>query len=145
MMVTIRSMNEEDIEKVYELGLNESRFMVGDHSSGFWTKNQLENWVKSTSDILLIAEDKSKILGYVMSQLHIPTRKATIENLYVREDYRGEGVGTSLIEECLRLLKEKGATYFCAMVEYDNKAMLNLVHSLGFQKGHLFYWVDKHP
>ena len=102
-------MKIEDVELVYALGIGEKRFRVGAESAGFWTKEQLRNWVKSKDDVLLVAEENRQIVGYVLSQYHAPTRKATFENLYVFPKYRNLGIAKMLTLELIHQLKEKKA------------------------------------
>lgn len=135
-------MRTEDIAEVHRCGISESYFSVNDQSQGFWTREQLKAWTDS-NDILLVAEDKGKIVGYVTSQFHQPTGKAIIENLYVAKDYRRRSIGADLIKECTERLKRKEATHICALVEPDNKTTIRLLESQEFGKGKTFIWMSK--
>jgi ribosomal protein S18 acetylase RimI-like enzyme len=57
----------------------------------------------------------------------------TLEDLYVRDDARGTGVGRALVEATLERARERG----CRRVELDvwerNEAALSLYRSLGFK------------
>ena len=63
------------------------------------------------------------------------TEDCWLEDLYVRDEARGSGVGRLLTEEVLRRAAERG----CARVELDvnteNPPALALYRSLGFQTG----------
>ena len=63
------------------------------------------------------------------------TEDCWLEDLYVRDEARGGGVGRMLVEEVLRRAAERG----CARVELDvnteNPAALALYRSLGFETG----------
>ena len=141
-MVKIRKMKIEDVELVYALGIGEKRFRVGAESAGFWTKEQLRNWVKSKDDVLLVAEENRQIVGYVLSQYHAPTRKATFENLYVFPKYRNLGIAKMLTLELIHQLKEKKA-YICGLIETDNESIAQLLGANGFKKGKQMIWMDQ--
>lgn len=141
-MTKIRRMEKRDLERVYELGSREERFRVGAEETGFWTREQLFNWVGSENDVLLVAENEGRIVGYALSQYHAPTRKATFENLHVDLSYRKSGIGKLLTAELVRSLKEKGA-YICTLVEPDNEAIIKVLEENGFRKGKQTMWMDQ--
>ena len=135
-------MLRSDIETVYESGRETEAFRVSD-TPGFWSRKQLNRWLDNPDDVLLVAEDNKRVIGYVMSQLHKPTGKATIENLFVDESYRKKGIGSDLIKRCLKELKERGASYFCAMVRTDNDKITNFYERCGFTRGYNFVWMER--
>ena len=135
-------MLRSDIEAVYETGMKTEAFRVSD-TPGFWSKEQLNRWLGNPDDVLLVAEDEERVIGYVMSQLHKPTGKATIENLFVDKSYRKKGIGRDLIKRCLKELKEKGASYFCAMVRADNDEIIDFYKRCGFTRGYGFVWMER--
>ena len=142
-MVQIRKMKIEDVETVFNLGVKEERFNVSKQKKeAFWAKEQLTSWVKKNKDVLLIAEDNGKIVGYALSAYHAPTGKATFENLYVIEEYRSKGVGRELTECLIKELKKCGATYICALVEQDNLPIIKCLEKPGFVRGKDFTWME---
>ena len=138
----IRKMQLKDVLAVYGLASKEERFQVSGQSC-FWSVGQLNIWYESEGDVCLVAEEDGKVIGFVLSQYHKPTGKATIENLFVKEEYRGKGIGRELFAKCSWALKENGATYQCGMVELDNGSILSLLNGVGFGEGKTFVWVDK--
>ena len=140
-MIKIRRMEKKDVEAVYSLGTSEERFRVGGDGAVFWPRGQLSDWVKSKTDVLLVAEDNDKIVGYALSQYHAPTKKAVFENLHVSPEYRGEGVGSQLTDQLVAHLKKQGAVYICALVEPNNEAILNTLTQKGFEKGKKMRWL----
>ena len=135
-------MKPEDVVAVYNLASKEERFQVSGHTC-FWGKKELNSWAKEEGDICLVAEDQGEIIGFVLSQYHKPTGKATLENLFVKESYRNNGIGHTLFNMCSFALKENGATYQCGMVEPDNKIIFSMMKNSGFNKEKTFVWVDK--
>jgi len=137
----IRRMQESDIEIVYELGSRAEEFSITSDSGNFWDRGVLEDWLQSSDDVLLVAEEEGKIIGFALSQFHLPTKKGTIENVYVAERYRGSGLGKNLLTNIVGELRNQGAEYFCALVKVDNEASKALLKKCGFQKGYDFTWM----
>lgn len=134
-------MQRSDVKLVYDIGMKAEEFAISE-TSRFWAKEQLYKWIDSKDDVLLVAEENREIIGYVTSQLHTPTGKATIENVYVDEQYRRRGTGSDLIQECLKQLEERGATYVCGMVKLKDRLTTEFLKSLGFNKGYDFVWME---
>lgn len=100
----IHKMTLEHVDEVYQLGKNERAFVIHQGHS-FWTREQLSRWIEENQDVLLVAIDGGKIVGFALNQLHRPTGKATIENIFVKKGFRGGIVGRRLVMECLSRLK----------------------------------------
>jgi ribosomal protein S18 acetylase RimI-like enzyme len=141
-MIVVRNMRFEDIPSVYRMGKSDSGFQVAEgEESCFWSLDQLESWVSAGEDVLLVAVDGEKIVGFVLTALHKPTGKVTWENELVLPGYQGRGIGSLLKEEMLRQLKEKGAKYLHFLVKADNP---NIAHyEKRFPSGGLFRWFGK--
>lgn len=130
----IREPKEKDIDQIIEI----FRDFIGIG----WSKEKIKSWIRS-SDVLLVAETKGKIIGFIFTQFNKPTKKATIENLIVRRKYRKRGIGTALLKQCLKELKKKGANYICALVRIDNKSTIKFLMKRKFHRGYNFTWLEK--
>ncbi len=138
----IRPMTTEDVKEVISLGTGQKEFTFEDQS--FWLESQLFLWCQSTDDVCMVAENEGKIVGFSLYAVHLPTKKVTWENLYVIPDMRKTGIGTMLIEEGLRTLKDKGYAYVMACVNASDKEdFAAYVEKFGFRKGHEMIWIDK--
>lgn len=135
-------MEEKDVEFVHKVGMNVKQFEVSPNSR-FWTKEDIFQWIKSKDDVILVLEEKNKIIGFIMATVHKPTEKALIENLYIDEKFRGNKLSLKLVNKCLDLLKEKGCSYVFALVKLYNKEVVKLFESFNFNKGYDFSWVEK--
>ena len=142
-MTTIRKMQESDLKTIHDIGVKVEGLAVSE-TIRFWTKQKLYGWVTNNKDDeLLVAEDKGKVIGFIMSIFHNPTRIAIIDNLYVAEEYRRRGIGKDLVKECLKRLKERGLRYIYVTVKKDNKAAIEFFKSLEFNKGYDFVWMER--
>ncbi|MDP3953216.1 MAG: GNAT family N-acetyltransferase [bacterium] len=141
----IRDTKLEDIDQIYKMGKGAPEFTVSD-SSSFWEKGDLERWVKDKGeDILLVAELENKIVGFVLAKYHKTTRLRTITNIFVKEAYRGKGIGTKLLEKTKSQLLNKGATYLYALIKKQNDPSLGLFKSAGFMEGYDMTWEEYVP
>jgi ribosomal protein S18 acetylase RimI-like enzyme len=138
----IRRMLSKDINEVYNLGVNVNEFSVS-LSTNFWSKKELVNWLNNKNDILLIAEDKGYVIGFLFCKFHRQTGNAIIDNVLVKEQYRNKGIGTKLMKTCLKELKSKSCTYVYTLVKPDRKESINFFKKVGFKEGFKFLWVEK--
>ncbi|MFZ2199281.1 MAG: GNAT family N-acetyltransferase [Microgenomates group bacterium] len=84
----------------------------------------------------LVAEQSNQIIGQVFLKYY-GTKKYSdypnMEDLFVDEKFRGQGVGTTLIKECENRAKEKGFTMIGLSVNPSlNKKAMSLYEKLGY-------------
>jgi ribosomal protein S18 acetylase RimI-like enzyme len=102
-------------------------------------KVYIENFGKS-DDLCLVAEIEEKIVGAVWTRIlsgeikgHGNIDKNTPEfAISVYKDYRKKGIGTKLMKNMLRLLKDKGYTKTSLAVQKDNFAT-DMYKNVGFE------------
>jgi ribosomal protein S18 acetylase RimI-like enzyme len=136
--VNYRNATEDDIEKIWELGENVSGFVTSDDVVTFWPKAILENSIDKPDVLIKVAETDGEIVGFVIVNINRSLKKAEIENIFVSENYRRQGVASELIKSAIAELKNGGIENVVAM---SNEAV-DLLVSLGFSKGRQFYWMD---
>ena len=142
MPFIIRRLVEEDVNEVYELGLEREEFTT--ESGSFWSPVQLKAWSESKSDVVLVAEDEGKIIGFSLYAQHIPTGKVTWENLYVLPEYRKSGAGSALIERGMEELGDLRCKYvMCCVNANDQTHFAEYLKKFGFKIYGSVLWVDK--
>lgn len=139
----VRPMQIGDVHAVHALGSKAPEFAVSGSLSGFWSKEQLERWIQNPDDVLLVLIEKGEVAGFFLSRVHTETGKVDVENLFIREQSRGKGYARTLAVKCLEILKAKGAKFASFVTGTDNKAIIQLFESLGFQQGETKLWMDK--
>jgi ribosomal protein S18 acetylase RimI-like enzyme len=139
----IRQLIRKDLDDVLLLASEEPEFRIG--SNVFWTERQLERWIDSESDVCLGAFLGEKLAGFVLVAVHVPTGKATVENVYVDPRWRHQGIADSLIEEACRILRERGVTCATAFVRKDNGRSCVLFRSAMFIDCGVFHWYIRIP
>lgn len=88
---------------------------------------------------ILIAELDGEIVGYTIfrSQVDFPLatkyKWAMITDLFTHLQYRRKGIATKLLQRSIQYLKSLGVTYVRIQVLQNNKAAINLYHTLGFK------------
>lgn len=145
MDISIRKATVNDLEEI--LKLNKALF---DYEEKFNSEYNLE-WTYSEkgqayfkkriardSSIVLVAEVKTKIVGYLLIFVDSHSiRKinpiAEIENMFISEEYRAHGVGTELMREAIKQVREKGAKNLEVEVEAQNSGAINFYKSNGFE------------
>ena len=141
--IKIRNMQLKDIDLVYALGSNEPEFKVVNKTKGFWTKDVLENWVNSNTDISLVAESQNKLTGFLLMTYNQTTFKAAWENLFVLSEYRSHGIAQSLYNKAELQLINLGTKSICSYPGVNNPSILKLHEKNKFSRGKQYYWMHK--
>ncbi len=79
----------------------------------------------------VVAEDGGEILGY--GGITVAADTADIDNVAVREEYRGGGVGTAIITELIKIARERGAKKVFLEVRVSNATAMELYIKSGFK------------
>ena len=94
-------------------------------------KKTLKEWTHGNGELFVIVDEKDTV-GFV----HINYRTgntAWIEDIYVDELKRGQGIATRVIGLAEDKIKShRGYTSICLEASPDNKAALALYHKLGY-------------
>jgi ribosomal protein S18 acetylase RimI-like enzyme len=110
----------------------------------------LDEWIRTVlgisrhdPNLVKIALVDNKIVGYCISvkRLHnyegvvmdITWKNAYVWDLYVAEEYRNMGVGTTLLEKAMAYLKSIGVEKVGLLVNYWNENAKKLFEKLGFR------------
>ena len=91
-----------------------------------WYQNFLKG-LKKEERIILIAEEKGVLLGCALLK-KVPNEKKLC-TLFVRPDYRGRGIGTSLLKKTIEVLGQKPLT---SVSEKNMKSVTSLFSRFGF-------------
>lgn len=140
--INCRRMVEADLPQVMNLGNRTEEFQVGEDSS-FWPESTLRRWLVSSNDPLIVAESEGEIVGFILGAIHHPTKKTTLENILVTEEYRGRGIGRLLIDCFMTEMERHGVEYVCALSKTTNVPTINFLLKNGFARGHDFVWIYK--
>jgi ribosomal protein S18 acetylase RimI-like enzyme len=133
-----RNATIKDVENIWRLGENISGFITSDEVVTFWPKSVLENSVDKPDVLIKVAEMDDKIAGFLIVNINRSLKKAELENIFVGENYRRQGIASDLIKSAIAELASGGIENVVALSD----DAVNLLLALGFSKGRQFYWMD---
>ena len=122
-MISFREMTPEDAEAVEEV--EKASFSMPWSRKSFWEEAANER------TYYLLALDDDKVIGYAGTW--ILDDEAQITNVAVAPEYRGQKVGTGLMEHLIQEAKQRGATRMTLEVRPSNTAALALYAKFGFK------------
>lgn len=141
-MYTIRKATLKDVDAIHALGENVEEFDTTEEVVVFWPKHIIKNCIESQTDWLLVAEDEGEIIGFIICNNSPVFKKAVIENMFVKPEYRNKGIGKQLLATLLPLIKSTGCEYIALYTESDNKQAIEFYTKNGFNRGKDFAWID---
>ncbi len=97
-----------------------------------WSEHSIESEMSGENSIFLMAFDEDKAVGYV--GLSAVLDEGYMGNLAVIEEYRRKGIGRSLMNELLRICKDKDFSFVTLEVRESNLPAIKLYLSLGFER-----------
>ena len=140
----IRELRISDVPAILEMAKREEGFHVSQDAPYFWSQKQLENWINMGWDVLLGAQEDGRLVGFVLTAIHVPTGKVTWENEFVLPEYRRQGIGEALAKEMRERLKACGARYLVGFVRTDNlNALAYYMRKIGLTRGYDFAWLEE--
>lgn len=119
--------------------MNSSETMAAYLDSAF-NKEQLKNEVADPNTLFLFLYSDSKLAGYLkVNENEAQTRfqeksGLEIERIYLRKEYQGQRLGSSLLEKAISIANERNKKYIWLGVwEYNEKA-ISFYERKGFKK-----------
>lgn len=78
-----------------------------------YSEKAVQGWhVTRAQDVILIAEVKEAVVGFIAAKLDDPEPGAVyIDRLVVKPEYRGRGIGQKLLKQCISSLKTCGVFF----------------------------------
>lgn len=122
-------------------GKNNRELWAGEDTGWYFPETLREMIKDPRRDILLIAKDGAQPIG--MCLVHSLRDWAYCASLFVVKEYRGRGVGKSLLKNAMKRIKKQGITFFSLLVEVNNKEAQAFYKAMGFTKGYTHHWMEK--
>src|ERR1019366_3068235 len=100
--------------------------------------NYFEKKISGELSVCFVAEQDGHIVGYLIGHVDKKIDKADtilrceLENIYIDEAARSEGVGRLLVQELTKWCKEKGAQSMFVSVYYHNDNAVSFYKACGF-------------
>ena len=134
----IRIAKKEDIEQVWNMGNNVAEFKTAENVVIFWPKEILENCINKDDILFYVVETENKIIGFSIVNLNKSLGKAEIENIYILPEYRKNKIGTEILDEILKELKDRKFNNVNCLAD----EAVDFYKRYGFTKGKKFAWMD---
>ena len=98
--------------------------------------------------VLLVAEENKQIVGFIWAHFiqYGFFKYGTIDELFVKKEFRGKGVGSALLKKAIKKLQNFKAKIILVGTEKENKEAIKLYKDVGFELGERslwFYWNSK--
>lgn len=141
-MVEIQEIKSEDIPVVYKLGEHVDEFHTSDQAPNFWPEEVLHQCVGKTDVYFFVAVSGDEIVGFIIANINNSLSKVLIENIFVRPDFRGQGIGSRLAKKIIDRAKANRHQFIAVLTPPDDIAAIKTYEKAGFSKGEVFLWLD---
>ena len=123
-MLEIRRMSIEDLDKVMEI--EKSSFSVP------WTRQDFIESIGKPTALYLVAVSENAVVGYC--GLWGVIDEGQINNVAVSKEYRGQNVGTRLLEALIEEGTKEGLSAYTLEVRMSNAPAIALYKKLNFEE-----------
>lgn len=139
--VTIRRLSKCDVKDV-SLYLRHYYFDCGTIDD-YWNEDEIGAWISDHSDYCIGAFWADTLIGFCLTHYHKATNKVHLENIFVVEQYRRNGVAQRLLYDIVSYYSNKSKMIrFVGMVDLDNIKSQKLLETNNFIKGRPMYWMQ---
>ncbi len=122
---------------------NEPKF-VSERKIGSYTTKRIARYLKdcfngSNKSYLLVAENDDAVAGFLKADVakiqsfFMETRVLYLDDMYVKEDYRGKGISKALYAEAEKIAKKRKIKWLKARVYDFNKPAQAMAKSVGLR------------
>lgn len=150
-MVRVRSAIPEDVKKlqILLLGLHKTRNSHYSQLTKLFHK-KLAAIPKLTArdlkkQIYLVAVNGLQVVGFVSGSIYVVkssyvAKRGSIDELYVEENFRNQGVGQKLVQSWQRECKKQGCGIFTVKTDVENKIAQDFYLSMGMNEVTKEFW-----
>jgi len=136
---SVSSCTEKDVESLYKISkeaYTTTRFHndvnipkeLADEMQATWIKNCYKE--NLADEIIVVKKDKD-ICGYVACKKN--SKIARIVLIAVDKNFRGKGIGSILIQECLKWCKKNQCKFLAAGTQLNNEIAIQFYQKIGFK------------
>ena len=138
----IRQMTIDDIGAIRAMANASPELAVNDEKQAFWGTERLTSWITQGDDVMLVAEHDGLVVGFQITNIHTASKIGYLSDIVVDQKYRGTGIGSKLLDETVRHMKQKGITYVYALTQQNNIKIHSMLEKHGFTRGERMIWYD---
>lgn len=141
--LTIRKITQKDSSKVIKLLFKhlekkkEEELFLGNMASNWLEKFNRMISVNNFISLGAFLDGKETLVGvttlYILPRLELVSNYAVIEDVFVKEDFRGKGIGSELIKKAIYYAEESRCEHVSLNIDPNNKTVRNFYEKLGFK------------
>lgn len=120
------------IEKMTKEHLNQIKDILEEQFDEFWNENVLDKELENPLSTYIVAIADGQVVGY--AGLWQPIDEGHITNIVTRKDKRGNKIATNMMEELIRIAKEKGLKCVTLEVNVHNEIAIKLYQKYQFEE-----------
>ena len=142
--VEISPVSEEQFERLLPMIAAYQRFYEADEIDEVRNREFFKRFL-TPSDVgeIIAAWRNEELVGYACMYWHFSSTQAVetvlMNDLYVAETVRGEGIGRALIEACAEVARGRGAHHLQWSTAPDNRTAQRLYDSTGAERS---TWIE---
>ena len=136
----VRFALEKDLQAILEINNHEIKHSTANYDYEPKTLELQNHWFQEKAKAgfpILVAERENQIIGFATYGTFRPKPgyQFTVEHsVYIHSQYRGKGIGYSLMKELIAYAKEKGFHLMVGGIDASNLNSLHFHRKLGFQE-----------
>jgi ribosomal protein S18 acetylase RimI-like enzyme len=153
MKLTLRKAIVNDLEgiKTLQALLNSARKkQYAPSNQAFHSKIEANKPIESKDlniDTFFLVEDDGMIAGYIWGSIderpgYALKKMGYIDELFVKEKYRGRGIAKKLLNELEKFFIENGCEFIMTRTDFENKDAQGLYSSVGMNAVTVEFWKE---
>ncbi len=100
-------------------------------------KSVVDNWIGNKENFVFVAEENGKLIGHIVGSIQnkndrVLDKEGSIDEWFVEESFREQGVGMLLYHALLEVFKENDYNRLGLKVYSANKNTIEMYHRMGF-------------
>ncbi len=135
MTVELKTPGIEEYEDILELW---DKAGLPYKPEGRDTRENIERELEEQPEYWIGAYNEGELIGIVFGT--DDGRKGWINRLAVEDEYRGQGIGRTLVEKLEHVFEQKGFKIWAALIEPDNPKAMDFFEHLGFEDKNIKYY-----
>ncbi len=141
--MSVRAATDDDVPRLVEL-LGQLFAIESDFTPNRERQKRGLTQLLASDAVVLVAEADSQVVGMVTVQFVVSTaegtRSAWLEDMVVDEEWRGRGLGSSLLEAACQQAVARGCTRVQLVADDDNAPALAFYSAHGWVATRLRAW-----
>ena len=131
-MPTINALFIKMVEEINRKMVNEGVEPYTNLENGF-EEDYLDSFYENEDNIIFVAEHNNKVVGFLSVNNYKEDGYIYLDDYYIREEYRGKGIGSELMNMAISYAKEDHVDRIMTHVESANKSSIDFYKNRGFQ------------